>query len=270
MSARYAVIGNPVAHSKSPWIHAQFARATGHDLVYEAIEAPLDGFARTVDEFRAAGGRGANVTLPFKEQAYAYCRATSERASAARAVNTLVFDRDELWGDNTDGVGLLRDLEVNLGVTLANRRVLVLGAGGAARGVLQSLQAAGVARLVVANRTVDRARELAARLPCVEACGYPDIDARAFDLVINATSAGLSGELPPLPSGAANTLFAAGALAYDMVYGRDTPFLAYARSAGARTSDGAGMLVEQAAESFLIWRGVRPDTGAVLAALRAR
>jgi len=269
MSARYAVIGNPVAHSKSPWIHAQFARATGQDMVYEAIEAPLDGFARTVGEFRAAGGRGANVTLPFKEQAYIYCRATSERANAARAVNTLVLDRVETWGDNTDGVGLVRDLEANLGVALADKRVLVLGAGGAAQGVLQPLQAAGVGRLVVVNRTVGRARELAARFPGVEACSYPDIKARAFDLVLNATSAGLRGELPPLPAEAASTLFAPGALAYDMVYGRDTPFLGYARSAGARTSDGAGMLVEQAAESFLIWRGVRPDTRAVLAALRA-
>jgi len=269
MSARYAVIGNPVAHSKSPWIHAQFARATGQDMVYEAIEAPLDAFARTVDNFRAGGGRGANVTVPFKEQAFAYCRATSERASAARAVNTLVLDRGEPWGDNTDGAGLIRDLAVNLGLVLAGKRVLVLGAGGAAQGVLQPLQAAAVAQLVVVNRSVERARKLAARLSGVEACGYTELSARAFDLVLNATSAGLRGELPPFPPGAGRTLFAPGALAYDMVYGRDTPFLAYARDAGARVSDGAGMLVEQAAESFRIWRGVRPDTQAVLAALRA-
>jgi shikimate dehydrogenase len=266
MSDRYAVIGNPVAHSKSPWIHAQFARACGHDIEYTRIEPPLDAFSAAVDAFRAAGGRGANVTVPFKQEAFLYCASVSERAREAQAVNTLAFDRGEPWGDNTDGVGLLRDLEANLRFELRGRRVLVMGAGGAAQGVVPSLRSAGPARLVVANRTAAKARALAARFEGTTGCGYDGLAGATFDLVVNATSAGLVGELPPLPS--ARELFAPGALAYEMVYGRETPFLSYARAAEVRTSDGAGMLVEQAAESFLIWRGVRPDTRPVLAALR--
>jgi shikimate dehydrogenase len=263
---RYAVIGNPVTHSKSPWIHAQFARATGQDIEYGAIEAPLDGFATAVAAFRAAGGKGLNVTLPFKEQAFHLCAGTSARAAAAQAVNTLVLDRPALYGDNTDGVGLLTDLSVNLGRSLGGSRVLLLGAGGAAQGVLAPLAGAGAAILVVANRTVARAKSLAARVAGVRACGLDELAGQSFDLVVNATSAGLSGQAPALPPG----LFRPGALAYDMVYGRDTPFLAQARAAGCATADGAGMLVEQAAESFLLWRGVRPDTRAVRAALCAR
>jgi len=264
MTDQYAVIGNPVAHSKSPWIHAEFARQTRQDLDYGRIKAPLDGFARAVDAFRAAGGRGANVTLPFKEEAYRYCHgAVSERARAVGVVNTLMFDGDRVHGDNTDGIGLLRDLTINLGRTVAGRRVLLLGAGGAAQGVLAPLAAAGPLRLFVANRTAGRARELAQRHG-VGGGGYDEIASEEFDLLINATSAGLAGEAPPLPPG----VFAAGALGYDMVYGRDTPFLALARAAGAAACDGSGMLVEQAAESFLLWRGVRPDTAPVLAALR--
>lgn len=267
MAERYAVIGNPVAHSRSPWIHAQFARATRQDIDYGRIEAPLDAFARTLDEFRAAGGRGANVTLPFKEQAFDYCGGmVSDRALAARAVNTLVFEDGKVRGDNTDGAGLLRDLTVNLGRSIAGKRVLLMGAGGAAQGVLGPLLAAKPARLVVANRTAGKARVLARRFAGAQGGGYDDLGKEAFDLLINATSAGLSDEAPPVPRSA----FAPGALAYDMVYGRDTPFLALARAARAEAHDGAGMLVEQAAEAFLVWRGVRPDTAAVLAALRKR
>jgi shikimate dehydrogenase len=265
---RYAVIGNPVAHSKSPWIHAEFARATGQDMDYGRIEAPLEGFERAVDEFRAAGGRGANVTLPFKERAFRYCSAPSARAQAAQAVNTLVFEGGTVRGDNTDGAGLVRDLGVNCGRRIAGSRILLLGAGGAARGVLAPLAQAGAAHIVIANRTVARAQALAASLAefAVSACGYDVLAGQSFDLVINATSAGLEGAAPPLPAG----VFARGALAYEMVYGRDTPFLAMARAAGAEACDGTGMLVEQAAESFFLWRGVRPDTAAVLAALRRR
>jgi len=262
---RYAVIGHPVAHSKSPWIHAQFARATGEDIVYGAIDAPAEAFVAELEKFRAAGGKGLNVTLPFKEQAFRYCAGSTARAAAAQAVNTLLLDRERPFGDNTDGVGLVRDLAVNLGRRLAGAQVLLLGAGGAAQGVLGPIAEAGAAAIVVANRTPARAQALAARVPGVVACGFDALEGRAFDLVVNATSAGLSGELPRLPQG----LFRPGALAYDMVYSRDTEFLAMARTAGAATSDGLGMLVEQAAESFLVWRGVRPDTRPVLAALRA-
>jgi len=261
---RYAVIGHPVAHSKSPWIHAQFALATGEDLHYGAIDAPEGGFVREVERFRAAGGRGLNVTQPFKGEAFRYCASTTERAATAQAVNTLVLDRAQPFGDNTDGVGLVRDLTVNLGRSLAGARVLLLGAGGAAQGVLAPLAQAGIADLVIANRTPARAQALAARVPGATASGFGGLAGRSFDFVINATSAGLAGELPLLPAG----LFAAGALAYEMVYGRDTEFLAMARASGADTADGLGMLVEQAAESFLVWRGVRPETRAVLATLR--
>jgi shikimate dehydrogenase len=267
MADRYAVIGHPVAHSKSPWIHAEFARATGQDIEYQRIEAPLDGFAHAVDQFRAAGGRGANVTLPFKEQAFLYCRGeTSARARAAQAVNTLIFAGGGVRGDNTDGVGLLRDITLNLGRGIAGKRVLLMGAGGAAQGVLGPLLAAGPQRLVIANRTADKARSLAGRCGAAAGSGYDELGGAQFDLLINATSAGLAGEAPPIAAGA----FAPGALGYDMVYGRDTPFLAMARAAGAEACDGTGMLVEQAAESFLLWRGLRPETAAVIAALRQR
>ena len=263
MSERYAVIGHPVSHSKSPWIHAEFARQTGEDIAYERIEAPLDGFEAAVDGFRSSGGRGLNVTLPFKEAAFRYCGELSVRARSAGAVNTLAF-RDFAFGDNTDGVGLVRDIEGNLGFALKDRAVLLVGAGGAAQGVAGALTGAGVARLVIANRSVDKAQALAARFPGSEATAFSTLSGR-FDIVVNATSAGLSGEALPLPG----SLWRTDSLAYDMVYGRDTAFLAAARAAGARTCDGLGMLVEQAAESFFIWRGVRPQTRSVLARLRA-
>lgn len=265
MPDRYAVIGNPVAHSKSPAIHAAFARQAGQDMEYGRIEAPVDGFEAAAEAFRRAGGRGLNVTLPFKERAFRIASGVSPRARAAEAVNTLKFTSAGIEGDNTDGVGLVRDLRDNLGVALEGRRLLIAGAGGAAQGVLLPLREAGIATIVVANRTATRAEGLAARFPGVRGCGYADLAGERFDLVVNATSAGLSGEAPPLPAG----LLEAGGVAYDMVYGRDTPFLAWARSSGARACDGLGMLVEQAAESFFVWRGVRPDTAPVLKALRA-
>jgi len=266
MADRYAVIGHPVAHSKSPWIHTEFARQTGQALEYGRIEAPLEGFARAVDEFRAAGGRGANVTLPFKEQAFSYCGEASARARAAAAVNTLRFEGASIYGDNTDGVGLVIDLERNLGRAIAGKRLLLMGAGGAARGVLQPLLERGPAVLRIANRTARRAEALAGLFQDVKGGGFGDLAGESFDLLINATSAGLANDTPALPQG----IFARGAFAYDMVYGRDTLFLALARAAGAATSDGLGMLVEQAAESFQLWRGKRPDTAPVLAALRGR
>jgi shikimate dehydrogenase len=264
MTDQYAVIGNPVAHSKSPWIHAEFARQTRQDLDYGRIEAPLDGFARAVDAFRAAGGRGANVTLPFKAEACRYATHLTARARAAQAVNTLRFEAADVLGDNTDGVGLVTDLERNLERAIEGKRVLLMGAGGAARGVVQPILERRPALLRIANRTAHRAQQLAGQFPNVRGGSFQELAGAAFDLLINATSAGLAGEAPPLPPG----VFAAGALGYDMVYGRDTPFLALARAAGAAACDGSGMLVEQAAESFLLWRGVRPDTAPVLAALR--
>ncbi len=271
MSDRYAVIGNPVAHSKSPQIHAAFARLTSQDMTYEAILAPPGGFVATVRAFIAAGGRGMNVTVPFKLEAYALADTRSPRAEAAKAVNTLVFSPAGIHGDNTDGLGLVADLTRNLGFQLAGKRILLLGAGGAARGVLLPLLGEQPALLHLANRTPDKARalreEFASRAGgCrLGAGGFEELAGRQFDLVINATAASLTGEAPPLPDG----LYAPDGLAYDMVYGRETPFMAAARRQGAaRQADGLGMLIEQAAESFFLWRGVRPPTASVLAQLR--
>ena len=267
MPDQYAVIGNPVAHSKSPLIHAAFARQTEQDLVYERLLAPTDAFVATANAFRARGGCGLNVTLPFKGEAFRYATFLSERASAAQAVNTLKFEHGVIFGDNTDGAGLVNDLLRNLGCDIAGQRILLLGAGGAARGVIEPLIEQKPALLVVANRSVEKAQRLARDFGgALEASTYAALAGRQFELVVNATSASLAGELPPLPPG----VFARGALAYDMMYGQgDTPFLAFARGEGAaRLADGLGMLVEQAAESFFLWRGLRPDCAPVLQLLR--
>ncbi len=264
MTDRYTVFGHPIEHSKSPRIHAAFAAQTAQDLSYTATLAPLDGFTAALAAFRAAGGRGANVTVPFKEEAYRLATRLSERARQAGAVNTLTLDGLEIFGDNTDGVGLVRDLTQNLQIGLAGKRILVLGAGGATRGVLGPLLSERPASLFVANRTAAKAVELARLFGC-DGGGFDAIPDQPFDLVINATAASLAGEMPPLP----DSVFAPGALAYDMMYGRETPFLSFAVAHGARAADGLGMLVEQAAEAFWLWRGVRPETAPLLATLRA-
>lgn len=267
---RYCVFGNPVAHSKSPRIHGEFARLTGQPMSYEARLAPVDGFAAALQGFLAEGGRGCNVTVPFKEEAWRLAQVRSARAEKAGAVNTLMPGKDgRLYGDNTDGVGLVRDLVRNAGLSLRDRRVLVLGAGGAVRGVIAPLLAEKPSVLVIANRTADKARLLAGLFADegpVQASSLEDLQGQVFDLVINGTSASLQGDLPPLPDG----LFAPAALAYDMMYGVEpTVFLRWAQARGALTRDGLGMLVEQAAEAFFLWRQQRPDTAPVLAALRA-
>lgn len=272
MTSLYAVFGNPIAHSRSPRIHTAFATQTGQDLRYEARLAPLDGFADAVQQFMAEGGQGANVTVPFKEEAFRLCDSLSSRARLAGAVNTLSLENGRIRGDNTDGAGLVRDIESNLGFALAGRRILLLGAGGAARGAILPLLERQPASLTVANRSPAKAEalitEFAAESPLpLQGSSFAGLDGQSFDLIINATSASLGGEALPLPNG----LYAPGALAYDMMYGKgETPFLAQARTSGAtRLSDGLGMLVEQAAEAFLIWRGIRPETGPLLAELRA-
>lgn len=267
MTSHYAVFGNPIAHSKSPQIHAEFARQTGQDMDYVALLAPLDGFAAAVAAFRDAGGNGANVTVPFKEEAFRIATRLTPRAQDAGAVNTLSFTDNEILGDNTDGAGLVRDLTANLKQDLAGKRLLLMGAGGAARGVIGPLLAQRPAALVIANRTVDKARQLAEQFGSgVTAASYQDLAGQRFDVVINATAASLKGELPPLPDDLLNP----GALAYDMMYGQETPFMAWARAHGAgRIADGLGMLVEQAAEAFFTWRGVRPDTAPAIARLRS-
>ncbi len=272
---RFAVVGNPVKHSRSPAIHEQFGRQTGIPLHYGLLESPLDAFARSVNSFFAEGGRGLNVTVPFKEEAHALCGDNlSERARLAGAVNTLWMHEGRLRGCNTDGVGLLADI-ARQGVDVAGKRVLLIGAGGAAKGALLPLLEAGCEALRIVNRNAGRAQGLKAhldahlaRLAARVSAGGLDQAQGEWDIVVNATSSSLAGEAPDV-SGVA---YAPGALAYDMMYGpRPTPFLLHARAAGAGlVADGLGMLVEQAAEAFFIWNGVRPDTAPVLAQLRAQ
>jgi shikimate dehydrogenase len=268
---RYAVVGNPVAHSKSPLIQDAFARATGQRMRYERLLAPLDGFAEAVRTFVEANGLGLNVTTPFKLQAFALARERSTRAQSARACNTLAWRGDHWFGDNTDGAGVVRDLTRNLGETIAGRKLLVLGAGGAARGIAGALLAERPLGLTIANRTHAKAVELAAQFERdgpIGAAPLAALSGQQFDIVINATSLGLGTSVPAglWP----HRLFAAQALAYDLIYAdQATPFLRWARDEGAaRTADGLGMLIEQAAESFYLWRGVRPETGPVFRMLR--
>ena len=267
---RYAVFGNPIAHSKSPRIHALFAAQTGHELTYGAILTPIDDFAAALDAFHMTGGRGANVTVPFKQQAFDLAHERSARAQRAGAVNTLLFRSDGTsYGDNTDGIGLVRDLTANNRVCLTGIRVLLLGAGGAARGILEPLLTEHPKAIVIANRTADKARLLAERfaeLGPVHGCGLKELAGERFDLIINATAASLEGALPDLPENALQS----GGWCYDLMYAAvPTPFLRWgARHGASHSLDGLGMLVEQAAESFLLWRGLRPDSGPVIETLR--
>lgn len=267
---RYAVFGNPIAHSKSPFIHARFAEQTGQRLEYTAELVEAGEFEQAVARFAAHNGKGLNITVPFKQDAWRLATKRSARAERAGAVNTLVINGPEdYYGDNTDGIGLVRDLRNNHGVELENRRILVIGAGGAVRGVIQPLLQNKPALLMIANRTRDKALQLAqdfSDLGNIRGCGLDEFGTEVYDLIINGTSASLSGELPPLPA----TLIMADTVCYDMMYATEpTPFMRWAEQHGARkVVDGKGMLVEQAAESFRIWRGCEPDTAAVIEALK--
>ena len=270
MSDSYAVIGNPIAHSKSPLIHTEFSKQTNQDMHYEAILAPLNGFIETIKLFQQNSGKGMNVTIPFKFDAYKISTQLTEQAEAAQAVNTLVFSGNEIYGHNTDGPGLIRDIIINLGFTITAKRILLCGAGGAASGIILPLLKQKPTTLVISNRTVQKAYKLQNQFSSynniVVSCNNEDIVGKNFDLVINATSTSLSGESPFLPKG----IFAAGSLAYDLMYGnKQSLFLQFAQEEGARyLSDGLGMLVEQAAESFFLWRGVRPKTKELIKTLK--
>ena len=265
----YGVVGHPVAHSWSPFIHGMFAKATAQNLVYRLFDISPDDFRREALRLFANGVRGLNVTMPHKQAAAELVNELTPRAERAQAVNTIAFFKDTLLlGDNTDGLGLTADLERNLGVTLAGKRVLILGAGGAVRGVLGPLLERELGEVIIANRTPDRARKLAsefADMGRISGCGFAEVKGPPYDLIVNATSAGLHGKMPELPVG----LVGEETICYDMAYGRgSTPFTMWAKSLhAARTAKGWGMLVEQAAESFLLWRGIRPDTQPVLQAL---
>jgi len=272
--ARYAVAGNPVEHSQSPFIHAQFAKATGEPVDYERLLCPLSAFEPTLRRFADSGASGCNVTVPFKFDAFRLAARRSERAELAQAANLLRFDKDGWFADNTDGAGLARDIEHNAGVALTGRRLLMVGAGGAAAGALGPLIDARPTEIVIANRTLARAHDLVARHATTAAAhgvrlaaASLDDPGQAFDVVVNASASSLQGDAVPVPPG----VLRAGTLALDMMYGPAAQgFLDWAAAHGATARDGLGMLVEQAAEAFFVWRGVRPETAAVLAALRER
>jgi shikimate dehydrogenase len=273
MTDKYAVFGNPIAHSKSPDIHRQFAEQTGQALSYEKQLVDPQGFEAAADAFFAGGGKGLNITVPFKQDAYAYVARTTPRARRAGAVNTLTLEADgTILGDTTDGIGLVGDIVHNLGWEIRHKKVLILGAGGAVRGVLEPLLEQQPQHVVIANRTVDKALQLAkgfAEFGYLLGCGFDMLGEQQFDLVINGTSASLQGDLPPLPDSLINP--DAVTVCYDMLYGAEpTPFMQWAAERGALVSDGLGMLVGQAAESFALWRGVRPETAPVIADIRAK
>ncbi|HNP36209.1 MAG TPA: shikimate dehydrogenase [Woeseiaceae bacterium] len=263
---RYGVMGYPISHSRSPVIHRLFALQTAQNMQYELLQVPPEKLDQAVRQFQNTGGKGLNITVPHKRAVARLCDQLSERANLAGAVNTLVFGDGDVFGDNTDGIGLLRDLTVNLRVPLAGTRILILGAGGATRGIVGPLLSAAPDTLLIANRSLHKAEviaELFSGAGRISACGFDDVPAsETFDLIINATSAGLTGDAPPYPASA----IAATTVCYDLSYGiKPTPFSAWAREhRAARSVMGWGMLVEQAAESFHIWRGVRPATAPVL------
>ncbi len=264
----YLVFGNPIAHSKSPQIHTEFARQTGQALRYEKRLADIGCFAQALQAFQEEGGKGCNITVPFKQEAFAVADELSSRAQLAGAVNTLWFDEQgRCIGDNTDGVGLVKDLQENHQVPLRQKNILLLGAGGAARGVLAPLLEEQPQQITIANRTVEKAEALAQLHTdaAIQTCGFAELAGQSFDLIINATSTGLQGAVPPLPEGVLNPQ----GWAYDMLYATEpTPFVRWAQAQGGIAFDGLGMLVEQAAEAFFLWRGVRPQTQTVIALLR--
>lgn len=265
MTDKYAVIGSPIAHSKSPQIHAAFAKQTNQNMSYEAILAPLDNFKHALQALLDAGYSGANITVPFKFEAFALCKVLTERAKSAGAANTLTFANDQIKGDNTDGVGLVNDITSNLKHALEGSRILLLGAGGAAQGVLLPLLNANPKSIVIANRSLDRAQNMATKFAHEKLATSSFVAlVTPFDVIINATSTGLTDTALPV----SDSIFAKNCLAYDMMYGRETPFMAQARANSAQVADGLGMLVEQAAEAFYLWRGVRPETAPVIAQLR--